>query len=110
MFSLKVHASSQLDEESKVYLSEHKQIPVATKGEVCLLKGGCEDCTNAAVNGHLEVLKWLHEKGAPWNENACYYAAFNGHLETFKWLLVNGCHCSESTKGIMKAKWPSEEW
>ena len=65
MFSLKVHASSQLDEESKVYLSEHKQIPVVTEGELCLLKGGCEDCELAAENGHLECLKWLHEKGAP---------------------------------------------
>ena len=110
MFSLKVHASSQLDEESKVYLSEHKQIPVATKGEVCLLKGGCEDCNKAASNGHIECLKWLHEKGAPWDERTCAWAAENGHIEVLKWLLASGCPCSGSTKAIAKAKWASEEW
>ena len=67
-------------------------------------------CAWAAGNGHLEVIKWLHKKGAPWDERACAWAAWNEHLEVLKWLLSKGCPCGESTKGIVKAKWASEEW
>jgi len=27
-----------------------------------------ETCSNVALNGHLEVLKWLRENGCPWDE------------------------------------------
>ena len=49
----------------------------------------------AASNGHLEVVKWLHENR---KEGCTYwamdYAASNGHLEIVKWLHYNrteGC-------------------
>ena len=32
-------------------------------------------CSNAALNGHLEILKWAHENGCPWNEYTCSNAA-----------------------------------
>ena len=48
-------------------------------------------CTLAAMNGHLEVLKYLHEKGCEWNEYACTNAAMNGHLEVLKYLHENKC-------------------
>jgi len=41
--------------------------------------------------GHLEVLKYLHENGCPWDEEGCVYASRNGHIEVLKYLHENGC-------------------
>jgi len=46
-------------------------------------------CSNAALNGHFEILKWARKNGCPWDENTCTYAALNGHLEIFKWACEN---------------------
>ena len=35
----------------------------------------------AALNGHLECLKYAHENGCRWNGLTCAEAARNGHLE-----------------------------
>jgi hypothetical protein len=46
-------------------------------------------CSNAAENGHLEVLQWAHANGCPWDEDTietCECAAKGGHLEVLKWL------------------------
>ena len=48
-------------------------------------------CVYAAVNGHLEILKWARENGCPWDKCTCTYAASNGHLEVLKWARENGC-------------------
>ena len=32
-------------------------------------------CSNAAFNGHLDILKWARENGCPWDENTCCNAA-----------------------------------
>ena len=45
----------------------------------------------AAVNGHLECLKYVHTKGCPWDEETCRVAARGGHLECLKYLHENGC-------------------
>ena len=45
----------------------------------------------AALNGHLEVLKWARENGCPWDSFTCSYAALNGHLEVLRWAKENGC-------------------
>ena len=42
-------------------------------------------CSNAAIHGHLEILKYAHEKGFPWDEFTCSGAASNGHLEILKY-------------------------
>jgi len=51
---------------------------------------GCEwnscVCSNAAHNGHFEILKWAREQGCEWNSNVCSYAALNGHIEILKWV------------------------
>ena len=47
------------------------------------------------MNGHLEVLKYLHQNGCPWNEDACLEAAECGHFEILKYLLQNGCPWNE---------------
>jgi len=50
----------------------------------------------AAMNGQLEVLKWLKEQHYSWNEMVCYGAACNSHLEVLKWVLENGCEWDRS--------------
>ena len=37
-------------------------------------------CEQMALNGNLELLKYLHENGCPWDSWTCYEAAKNGHL------------------------------
>ena len=48
------------------------------------LKEGClwneETSENAALGGHLHVLKWLRKKGCPWDKRTCSEAARGGHL------------------------------
>src|SRR5437016_230119 len=49
----------------------------------------------AASNGHLEVIKWLHQnRKEGCNDDAMDNAASNGHLDVVKWLHENrteGC-------------------
>ncbi|KAL3664331.1 hypothetical protein V7S43_010656 [Phytophthora oleae] len=50
---------------------------------------------HAACNGHLEMIRWLHEEHAWCTMQAMNYAASNGHLEVVKFLHENrteGCN------------------
>ena len=45
-------------------------------------------CALAAENGHLEVLKYLHEEAkAPWDSGLPHWAAQNGHLHILEYLV-----------------------
>ena len=45
-------------------------------------------CACAAENGHLEVLKYLHEEAkAPWDSSTASWAAANGHLHILEYLV-----------------------
>ena len=45
-------------------------------------------CVQAAKNGHLEVLKYLHEEvKAPWDEYIAFLAAQKGHLHILEYLV-----------------------
>jgi hypothetical protein len=46
---------------------------------------------HAALQGHLDVVKWAHDNGAPWDEMCCAGAALEGQLEVLKWLRDHGC-------------------
>eukprot|EP00545_Synedropsis_sp_CCMP1620_P003989 CAMPEP_0119006852 /NCGR_PEP_ID=MMETSP1176-20130426/2590_1 /TAXON_ID=265551 /ORGANISM="Synedropsis recta cf, Strain CCMP1620" /LENGTH=94 /DNA_ID=CAMNT_0006958865 /DNA_START=22 /DNA_END=303 /DNA_ORIENTATION=+ len=49
-------------------------------------------CDIAALNGSLEVLKWVRENGCPCRESMVSYAASSGgHLAVLKWVRENGC-------------------
>jgi hypothetical protein len=71
----------------------------ALNGHFELLKwirqNGCEwdmnVCSNAALNGHFEILKWARQNGCEWTMDVCSYAALNGHFEILKWARKNGC-------------------
>jgi len=58
-------------------------------------------CTNAAMNGHLDVFKWARVNGCGWDElgdeEVCSYAASNGHLDMLKWARANECPWSYET-------------
>ena len=45
----------------------------------------------AAKNGHLEILKYLHEQGYPWHFFCMTDAAFRGHLDCLKYARDHGC-------------------
>ena len=51
---------------------------------------------NAALNGHLECLKFLHLKECPWGSKTTYNAAISNHTECFKFLLENDCPTDNS--------------
>ena len=45
-------------------------------------------CANAAEDGHLECLKYLHEEAkAPWDWRTAAWAAANGHLHILEYLV-----------------------
>ena len=46
---------------------------------------------SAACRGHLEVVKWLHANGCPWDENACSLAAVRKHWDILQYLVDNKC-------------------
>ncbi len=48
-------------------------------------------CSNAAKKGHLHILKWARENGFPWNMNTCNMAAKGGYLHILEWAMANGC-------------------
>ena len=49
------------------------------------------ECRDAAAAGNLSKLKRLHRAGRPWDETTCYEAAINGHLECLRYAYENGC-------------------
>ena len=55
-------------------------------------------CAEMAMNGNLELLKFLHEKGCPWDEVTCSQAAQYGHLECLKYAHENGCPWDRKTR------------
>ena len=46
---------------------------------------------SAACNGHLEVVKWLHVNGCPWDEKACLFAGSCKSWDTLQYLVDNKC-------------------
>ena len=55
-----------------------------------------EACANAALGGHLEVLKYLHEEAkAPWGSATASWAAAKGHLHVLEYLVERKYEYSE---------------
>lgn len=47
--------------------------------------------TAAAANGHLDVLKYVHQHGCPWDFSTTRHAAINGHLDCLRYAIAHGC-------------------
>ena len=54
-----------------------------------------EAASRAAWGGNLEVLKWLHNTGCPWDSWTCAAAAYGGHLDVLQWAREHGCPWDE---------------
>jgi len=83
-------------------------------------------CANAALNGHLEILKYLREEAkAPWDRHTANWATLTGHLHILEYLVerkfdkydayacyyaaVNGhLDCLKYLRETAKAPWDSE--
>ncbi len=59
--------------------------------------GNADTCEDAARDGHLEVLKWARQEGAPWDALTCAWAAKGGHLEVLKWARQEGAPWDQYT-------------
>lgn len=46
---------------------------------------------DAAKNGYLDSLKFLHKNNCPWDETTTFCAAYNGNFECLKYSYENGC-------------------
>ena len=64
-----------------------------------------ETTYRAAMYGHLERLKYLHQNGCPWNEFATLYAAYEGQLECLKYLHQKGCPWDQAPIGSKVKIW-----
>lgn len=49
--------------------------------------------SDAALMGHLHILKWLRSQDppCPWDATVCQSAAYEGHFELLQWAHANGC-------------------
>mmetsp|Transcript_29393 Transcript_29393/g.78986 ORF Transcript_29393/g.78986 Transcript_29393/m.78986 type:complete len:487 (+) Transcript_29393:1-1461(+) len=56
-----------------------------------------ETTAQAAGGGHLQVLAAARDWGCPWNERTSYLAASNGHLDVLRWARQNHCPWDEFT-------------
>ena len=52
-----------------------------------------QTCSWAALDGHLEVMKWLRAKGCPWGIQTSCWAAQGGRLEVLQWLRAQDPPC-----------------
>jgi len=60
-------------------------------------------CYDAAANGHLSALVWLHERNAPWRDSVVSVAAENGHLDCLKYMIAHGlCADEEGRANALK--------
>ena len=50
-----------------------------------------EACSTAAIYGHLEHLKYLHDNGCPWDSETCKNSAQSGNIECLKYAHQNNC-------------------
>ncbi len=56
-----------------------------------IIDNSCICIESAAYGGNLEVLQHVREQGCPWSEKVCIFAAENGHLNILKWARSKGC-------------------
>jgi hypothetical protein len=61
----------------------------------------CEKVMSICVfRGHMALCQYLHAQQCPWNTVATSQAALDGHIDILRWLLDNGCPCDEHKTGL----------
>ena len=66
------------------------------------------DCSQIALEGSLEVLKWAVSNDFYWDLMTCAKAAEHGHFELLKWARENGCEWTDDIEADAKQQWPDE--
>jgi hypothetical protein len=77
--------------EALKWAREHGPRPGMGARETGPLPWDITTIRHAVLKGHLEVVKWAHDNGAPWDESCTAAAAGEGQLEVLKWLREQGC-------------------
>jgi len=92
--------------ENKCPWNERVPFSAATHGNhdilEYLIKNNCPIdrnlCLHIAIrNGHLEIVRYLHEIGSMWTGSECDIASDNGHFEILEYLHQTGCPCDKTT-------------
>jgi len=68
--------------------------------------GGCrwgsgDTCAMLVRHGYIKALKWVHERGCPWDGETCWEAAKGGHTDVLEWAVTNGCPWDERTAELL---------
>eukprot|EP01117_Protostelium_nocturnum_P013338 TRINITY_DN4968_c0_g1_i1.p1 TRINITY_DN4968_c0_g1~~TRINITY_DN4968_c0_g1_i1.p1 ORF type:complete len:392 (+),score=128.58 TRINITY_DN4968_c0_g1_i1:147-1322(+) len=69
-------------------------------------------CSLAALNGHLDVIKYARSIGLSWNAQTCSCAAERGHRNVIEWARQNNCKwdaqvCESAAQG---GQWEMLKW
>jgi hypothetical protein len=66
-------------------------------------------CTFAAMNGHINVIDWVRDKGCPWDEMTFAYAAKYNRFDTLKYLFEQKCPYDEITHAYALVGYPKPD-
>jgi hypothetical protein len=99
----------------KNYYSKGSYIQIVADGSLEILKWfhsigwpwDYDVCSWATVFGQLDILKWARVNGARWNTTLCYNAVIHGHLEVFNWAISQCCYLDWGTEQLARQKWPN---
>lgn len=85
----------------KIYVSVSKRLKLPHYGKCKCVEYAC---SYAALNGHLEYLKYAHKNGCGWDYMTCAFVASNGHLDCLeyahkKWLRLEHIYMFRSSVG-----------
>ena len=69
----------------------------------CPMHAGADACSNAASNGHLDVLKYLHEHGCPWDWETLWEARECNRIDCFNYAIEQKCPGWESYGSYVQA-------
>ena len=51
----------------------------------------------AAEGGDLDLMRWIHAHGCPWDDSVLFYALLHGHLDLCRWARSHGCSWDASS-------------
>jgi hypothetical protein len=82
--------------KGKLNVLQYLEAEGHTLGDLDNAQDAANPCEEAAGQGHLAVLQWLHEHGWPWG-NVCQRAALGGSVAVVQYLQEQGLVLDEET-------------
>jgi hypothetical protein len=73
-----------------VYLLLYLDIWMSSNAVVKMAQG-TQELVRMPPKMDMDVVKWCHQNGCPWDTKTCENAAINGHLDVIKRCRQNGC-------------------